>query len=436
VAVVDVPGRKVVGRMPAGRRPRALDLTPDGRVLVVGNMTQGSVTFYNTATRQVIGEAPTPAVNLRGVAIYPNGRVAYAVAQRAQNERPTETAIGIWSNQSFHLVPNGGVNGAENIWLDFIGKDVSDPDSVVLDTRRNMAFVTCSGGHSVTALPLRGASDAKAIRNVGAVPKGLALTPDGKELWVCNSLGNDVAVIDPDTLAIVNRLSLGPTNRKDPHLRGKFLFDTATIVNGGQFSCASCHPDGHTDGIAWKFVHVPDPLGKQTDRNVRSLRGEIGDTAPFRWSGHDKDLETFVTEELAGLMQGPKLDPNDVAAMTGYVKSLRLYPNPYRAANGAPTPEAERGKLLFEGKAGCIKCHAGSKSGATRRAYVGTTPAGMELDVPHLAGVYDSYPYLHDGSAKTLEDVFRRRNPQKLHGSTEALTPEEFKDLIEYIREL
>lgn len=436
VAVVDVPTRKVVARIPTGRRPRALSMTPDGRVLVSANMTQGSVTFINTASRQPFGEGPTPAVNLRGVAVYPNGGLVYAVGQRAQNERPTESAVGIWSNQAFHQVPNGRATGVENIWLDLIGTDVSDPDSVVFDPQQKRAFVTCSGGHSVNVLPLRSGGDPQVVQGVGAMPKGLAFRPGTQEVWVANHLGNDLAVIDATTLKVTRRINLGATPRKDPTLLGRFLFNTATLTKGEQFSCNSCHPDGNTDGISWKFVHVPDGLGKETNRNVRSLRGHIEDTAPFRWSGYDRTLEDFVQEEVSGLLEAPKLNETDLRAMVEYVKSIPTPPNPYRNADGSLTAGGVRGKQLFGGKAGCFNCHSGPKSGAQRRAWIGLTPEGVDLDVPHLAGVYDTYPYLHDGRAKTLEEIFERYNPQKLHGKAHELNADELKDLLDYVRQL
>jgi len=436
VAVIDVASRTVTARIPTGRRPRALSLTPDGRTLGVANFTQGSVSFIDTASKTQTAQGPTPAVNLRGIALYPSGRRAYVVGQRALNERPTETSIGIWANQAFHVSPNGRPNADENIWLDLIGKDVSDPESVVFDPQGQRAFITFSGGHSVNVFGLRGADNPQAIRGVGAHPKGLAFTPDGQELWVANHLGNDLAVIDPATLRVTRRVSLGPTLRKDPHLLGRFLFTSATLVKGGQFSCNSCHPDGNTDGISWKFVHVPDGLGKQIDRNVRSLRGKIEDTGPFRWSGHDKDLETFVQEEVTGLLQSPKLDDVQLRAMVEFLKSQPLPPNPHRNPDQSLTAVALRGKALFEGKAECANCHTGPKAGAQRKAWMGTTPQGLDLDVPHLAGVYDSYPYLHDGRAKKLEDIFEQHNPQKLHGKAHELSPEELKDLLEYVRQL
>jgi len=434
VAVIDLAELKVTTRIPTGRRPRALDLTPDGKTLVSANLQQGSVTFIDTAARTATAQGPTPAVNLRGVVVYPDGRLAYCVGQRAQNERPTETAVGIWSNQSFHVRPNGGRNGAENIWLDFIGKDVSDPDSVVFDPARQRVFITCMGGHSVNVLPLRG-GDPKVVRGVGACPKGLAFTPDGREVWVANHLGNSVAVIDPTSLEVKRRIDLGPASWRDPNLLGRYLFSTATLTRGEQFSCNSCHPDGATDGIAWKFVHVPDAFGKEVNRNVRSLRGGVRESPPYRWTGHEKDLDEFVQHEVVGLLQSPKLEAAQATAIVDYLHSLRLTPNPYRNPDQSLTEAAVRGKGLFTGKAGCAECHTGPLFGGQRKAWIGTTPPGVDLDVPHLAGVYDTDPYLHDGRATSLPEIFEK-DPQKLHGNTGVLTPEELKDLLQFVREL
>ncbi len=411
VVVIDLASRKVVGTMPTGRRPRALAITPDGATVVAANMTEGSVSYLDTATQTETGKGRTPAVNLRGVAVFPDGQQVFAVGQRAQNERPTETAIGIWSNQAFLQVPNGPRNGLQNLWLDFMGKDVADPDSVVLDREQTRAFITCSGGHSVNVVPVRGDGDTQTIQNIGAFPRGLAFTPDGKELWVANALGNDLAVVNPQTLQVTRRISLGPTARKDPALAGRFLFTTATFVKGKQFSCNSCHPDGGTDGISWKFVHVKDALGKEIDRNAKGLRGHIAANAPYRWSGHEPTLAAFIAEEIPGLMQGEKPTPAEVRALADYVGALPLPPNPYREADGSFTTAALRGKELFTGKAGCVACHVGPKAGGSQKAWIGTTPEGMELQIPRLEGAYDTYPYLHDGKAQTLEEIFSLQIP-------------------------
>jgi cytochrome c peroxidase len=123
--------------------------------------------------------------------------------------------------------------------------------------------------------------------------------------------------------------------------------------------------------------------------------------------------------------------------LSAAVAAFRLPPNPHRTAAGELTSDARRGQSLFRGKAACAACHAGPHlGGAGLRAAIGTTAAGLELDVPHLAGVYDTAPYLHDGRAATLEEVFTRHNPASLHGQAHALTPQELAELLAYVREM
>ncbi len=436
IAVFDIASRKQIGTIPTGRRPRALSLNPDGTTLVSANLTAGSVSYMDTAQMIERARGVTPAVNLRGVALYPDGRTVFAVGQRAQNERPTETAIGIWSNQAFIQVPNGPRNGVQNLWLDLMGSDVSDPDSVVLDLPNDRALITCSGGNSLNVVPVRGDGDTVTVKGVGAQPRGLALSPNRKEIWIANSLGNDIAVVDASSLKIVRRIDLGSTVHKDPHMLGRYLFGTAEIVKGAQFSCNSCHPDGGTDGISWKFIHVPDVLGKTIDRNVKGLRGGIGTDPPYRWSGHETSLATFIDEEVPGLLQGSKLTPAQLADMVGFVGTLPITANPFRGAGGKLTESGLRGKALFEGKGACANCHEHSAGKVIPKVWLGTTPAGMLLQAPRLEGVYDTDPYLHDGSAKTLEEIFSNHNGEHLHGNAHNLSPEEMKDLLQYVREL
>ena len=132
----------------------------------------------------------------------------------------------------------------------------------------------------------------------------------------------------------------------------------------------------------------------------------------------------------------PKPTASDVKSLVGYVGSLPLPPNPFRAPNDSFTVGAMRGKELFDGKAACVSCHSGPRAGGRKMAWIGTAPAGVMLLAPRLDGVYDTDPYLHDGSALTLEEVFSKKNTNKLHGKAHELSETEMKDLLLYVREL
>ena len=67
--------------------------------------------------------------------------------------------------------------------------------------------------------------------------------------------------------------------------RGRIAFSTAASSTTGTFSCASCHPDGHTDQLLWVLKTPIVTGGNQImPRSTMPVRG-LRDTAPFHWDG-------------------------------------------------------------------------------------------------------------------------------------------------------
>ncbi len=58
------------------------------------------------------------------------------------------------------------------------------------------------------------------------------------------------------------------------------------------------------------------------------------------------------------------------------------------------------------------------------------------FDAPHLTNIYDSAPYLHNGAAATLEEIWTRYDVLGRHGQTRDLTRGQFNDLIAYLKAL
>lgn len=454
VAVVDLPRARVAARIPVGRRPRALALSPDGRLLVVANQSGGSLSLVSTASLREERRAPLRGVNVRGVAVTADGEEAYATLMPPFNARLTDNTREIWHNivQSASLI--SPTAAGEDQWTDFARLPGSvevvgspDQEAIVLDGADRHAWLAVSGRDVVTRITIRDRRRiaiwpfSQAEVRVGATPRALALRPlpgsspgPPRELWVANYLGNNLSVVDARDPRLLATVELGPATRPDPGTLGEYLFRNAALTRLHRFSCNSCHPDGAADGLTWRFAHVPDGLDR---RNTRDLRGGVAGTAPFRWSGHDPHLGEFVEAEVTGLLGGPKPAAEQTRALEAFLATLRLPPNPNRRAEGTLTAEAERGRQLFLGRAGCAGCHAGPRAGgAGVKAWVGTTPPSLPLDVPHLEGAYDSAPYLHDGSAATLEEVFTARNAGQWHGGAHLLAPDELAAVLRYVREL
>jgi YVTN family beta-propeller protein len=431
VAVVDPTTAKVVARIPVGRRPRALAMTPDGTALLCANMAGGDLSLIDVREGKETVRVPLGAINLRGITVSLDGSHAYVTGQQPHNDLPTDRPEAIWSNVLCVVRLKGKAHLETTVPLDTVDAGAADPYGVVV--QGDTAFVSLGGVHSLISVNLATESPTVARRTtVGANPRAVAIGPGGA-LWVANYLGNSLTV-RLENAAAERTFPLDPPGRSSLRLQGQYLFSSAHLTKGRRFTCNTCHPDGNTDGLAWKFAHVHDSLNP---RNSRNLRGGLLLTGPYGWSGRDADYEEFVSDEIQHLMGGPKLPHSELHSLWEFVNDFDMPPNPFRNADDSFTPSAVRGRALFADEAGCSKCHAGAQyGGAGKKEWIGTSATGVKLDVPHLVGVYDSAPYLHEAQAPTLESIFTQHDPNHLHGKAHLLTPNQRQDLIEFVREL
>jgi hypothetical protein len=145
----------------------------------------------------------------------------------------------------------------------------------------------------------------------------------------------------------------------------------------------------------------------------------------------------------------PKAGLNtELDAIAEYVTFLDTIPrSPFRNADGTMTEEALVGEEIFL-NLGCDFCHSGddfTDSALDLLHDVGTLTAESGsrlgavlegLDTPTLLGIWQTAPYLHDGSAPTLLDVLTTTNPDGLHGNTGALSETELSQLVAYLLQL
>jgi cytochrome c peroxidase len=275
------------------------------------------------------------------------------------------------------------------------------------------------------------------------------VTPDGKTALVANQTDDSLTAIDladaDGTVPV--RVDLGGPREITTARRGEQLFHNASICYQRQFSCASCHPDGHVDGLTYDIE--ADGIGVGPVDN-RSLRG-INDTDPFKWEGTNPSLARQCGARLAVFFtRVAPFTPQELAAVNEYTVTIPRPPNRHRAA-GAPLTEAQsRGKLLFERtrtadgreiprENRCVTCHFPPHYTDRRRHDVGSKgPLDRtgDFDVPQLGNCYDSAPYLHDGRAATLEEIWTRFNPYDTHGVTNDMTKDQLNDLIEFLKTL
>jgi YVTN family beta-propeller protein len=278
---------------------------------------------------------------------------------------------------------------------------------------------------------------------VGAGADGIALTKDGSAAYVYAQFDHRVEklVLDKQRDVVVNAgvVATVATDTLDAKAaQGRRMFfdasDRRLSSLGASVACSSCHFEGRDDGHVWSF-----PDGQRQTPTIAG-RG-VAETAPYHWSGQFPDLATFLDHTVKSRMGGTGLKPDEANALTGFMAQL---PSPENANLGAALSDAQqRGQQVFL-SAGCGTCHMGQWLNASFNRDVGTTDtAGIDPDnslsggfnVPSLKGLARSAPYLHDGSAPTLEARLMT-NKDDLHGVTSNLTSLQLSDLVSYLKTL
>jgi len=267
----------------------------------------------------------------------------------------------------------------------------------------------------------------------GIGPRGLALTADGRTLLAACYHSGELAILDASGGRVRSKIAVGPQPEADPVRRGEILFHDGSRYFQRWASCSSCHPDeGRTDGLRWDLIN--DGLG--TPQNTRSLLWAHL-TRPTTARGVRPGIEASVPAGFYFLNVTP--EPDEVEAVTAYLKSLVPEPSPHLGPDGKLTAKASRGQALFEGKAGCARCHHGPIRSDLKFHDVGQG----ELDRPgerfataRLVELYRTAPYLHDGRAADPREVFTRWNAKRRHGRWHELTGEEQEELLEYLLSL
>ena len=481
ISVLDLESYDEIRRLRASRRPWSLDLSPDGSTLLVTNALSRfvevrtpsitEVTVLDSEQDAVRDRFVVPAANiLQGVAWHPGGDFALVTLNRTKNLVPMTRLLQGWTiTNGIGIVWRDG--RVDQVLLDEPDMSFPDPSDVAITPDGRFALVTSSGSDRVAVVDVEkllamvqeaseherehvlpnhlGKPTEFVVTHIptGKSPRAVVIAADGATAFVADALDDTVTVIDLTTLTATDTIDLGGAKEITQVRWGEQLFHSADIAFHRQFSCHTCHPDGHVDGITYDIE--PDGLGVSPVDN-RTLRG-ILDTAPFKWEGTNPSLSRQCGPRLAVFFTRVEpFSPTELEALTTYIATIPRPPNRHRPL-GAPLTEAQRrGRMMFnrtmtndgrvipvDGR--CITCHPAPLYTDRSVHDVGTRmPLDREalFDVPHLTNIYDSAPYLHNGASETLEEIWTRFNPYDRHGVTNDMTKDQLNDLIEFLKTL
>ncbi|MCB9664024.1 MAG: DUF1565 domain-containing protein [Alphaproteobacteria bacterium] len=451
VSVVDVPGLE---------NPRRIDLPPVhspwfppvmpvqvGAVVVRGNRAY-----------------------LPSAAAFPDAPERYTASDRVLPKflAATHGVLTVIDVDGERVIPEEGGN------LGMPGQLASVPTHVAFAPDDDLAYVAMGGNDQVQQLRLHPGEPPVHLRPwrasmdllVGTDPRGVVLDVARNQVITVNVGNGTLSATDLDR-ALVTRVSrLGPSERdplSDEARHGRQLFsstNTAEGTSGFAMACASCHPDGRTDGVTWRFAAGP--------RSTPHLAGSP-DTLPLHYDADRDEVADFehTVRELQGglgfILEGAipgELERQDYEgpdAETWDHVTAFLREGVTVAAPPSPTGREEAGAAVFQAL-GCGTCHGGPwfttshlADPPTRRGRqlvdslvdVGTKQAHDMLgdgafDPPSLFGLAQSAPYLHDGTAPTLEAVLanRRHTLAGAPSGTSMPSAGAVGDLVAYLRGL
>ena len=485
VAVLDAQTGAEEKRLLAGRGASYLALSPDGSRLYVSHVypnpsrvrtglenrtaPESEITVIDTARGVVADRMPLHAIaGVFHLAFSADGRLGVVAEYHPKNMIPLAHLEhgGIFADTLTLFGADAG--RPVEIPLDELERYASRPFGVAIAPDKSRIYVTCEGSEMVAVVdvprlmrflhgrprPESGsfAQDLSASGNyvvahipVGHDPRGLTLTRDGRRLFVANRLEDTISVIDTRSNRVISTIALAGPKTVSPLRRGEQTFYTSRYSFQGQIGCANCHIDSTFDGMEWNLE--PDGFGRSIVDN-KLLEG-VKDTEPYKWTGTNPNIPTECgprTEKY--FWRSEQYDDLTLADLTLYIRSLAPRPNRWRLANGEITPAQERGKAIFERAVDkfkkpipeqnrCSYCHSGPKGTNQKIFDVGTrkpTDNTGLLKAAPLTNIALTAPYLHDGSAQTLEEIWTVFNPDDKHGRTNDLTKDELNDLIEYLR--
>ncbi|MBK8020005.1 MAG: hypothetical protein IPK19_00945 [Chloroflexi bacterium] len=446
IAVVDPTSGDVLYRVDVGDAPSGLALSRGW--LLVTHLYTGVVTVLNVErTPFMIGSlnVETDGELARTIVIAPDGLRAYIPQTRTGLALISLQYMQDWFPivSVFDIAAMQRDRGAR-LTLSTLDQPSNLPSDAALSPDGATLYVALAGSDAVLAIDIE-SGDLLARIPIGVNPIGV--WADEREVLVLNALDGTLSVIDAASHTVSVSVPLTDIPLDPLLLRGKILFHRAAApeMSDGAISCATCHFEGGADGRTWiNFRSGP--------RNTMALGGAVA-LPPFNWSGDMQEVHATIEDQIRHVMLGDGLiketidvtsgdslagRSSDLDALAAYVGSLQPWPSPYRLPDGGLSEPARRGMVLFmSGSPGC-GCHAPplytDLQAHDLAGAAFSLETGAAFDTPTLRGLWATAPYMHDGVAQTLEELFTRTDP--IHSIADELTAQQMDDLIAFLLSL
>ncbi len=265
---------------------------------------------------------------------------------------------------------------------------IGDPRGIVWNSSGTQAWVTGMGSNNVIAVSNTGAR--AGLVNVGQGPTGIVINPATNRLYVLNKFDASISVVDGNAMSVVATVPFFDPTPAVVKIGRPFLYNTQLTSGLGQVSCASCHVDARTDGLAWDLGNpagtpvtmsgIDDTTGAAITVQQPPMKGPMLTTTlqdamnhpVMHWSGDRPELSEFADAFVTLMGADAPLTTSQINAMEDFLDTIHIPPNPnrnldntYSTAVPFPGPNntvlsvgnAVAGAQEFE--ANCRSCHIG-----------------------------------------------------------------------------
>ncbi|MDO5981129.1 hypothetical protein [Flavivirga spongiicola] len=455
VSEVDLLTKRVRREAKLLREPRTMVLSQDEKSLYVANflpeqradkeVVTAKLSVISTQTFKISKHiALTNGSNaLRDICLSPMGNYVFVSHNLGRFQVPTSQLQQGWMNTSAISVirtsnhsllgsflvdePEAGAAGVWGLACDNKSLVVSQSgthDLSVINYAKLKERMEQTVDKSTLSYDLRFLNGIRDRFNIkGNGPRSLVM--DEKEILIPTYFSDTLNIVKRSTLS-VSAIAYNPNFKESISQKGEKYFNDASHCFQGWQSCNGCHPgDARTDGLNWDLLN--DGIGNP--KNCKSMLYAY-QTPPSMISGIRADAATAVNAGFLHI-QFAEIDPEIKLGVIEYIKSLEPLPSPY-LKDGGLSENAKKGEGIFK-RAKCSFCHSGPLYTDMKMHKVGEVEFEDGWDTPTLREVWRTAPYLHDGSAQTIDALFRK----KRHGLRNVnLSKKEMKYLIEFVNSL
>ncbi len=256
LTVIDLATGTEIKRLSAGNNPTGCQLSPDGKNLYItsrravieayGEPLYSELTILDDSSRRVKDFVRMESAYLmENVAFTPSGDLAIVTLIRPKNLVPSiQVERGFMMTHGIGIIEQKENGRRIQLLIDEPNRYFADPFDIVITPDGKKAFISSSGVNFITVVDIDsirqlidestpemlnlwpdhlGISSRYIIKRIetGANPKGLALSPDGKLLYVAEHLNDMISVISTEKLETINTIDLGGPRKVSVARQGK-----------------------------------------------------------------------------------------------------------------------------------------------------------------------------------------------------------------------